>query len=129
MHHYRSVGAYGNVESADPHRLVQLLYDGLADALSRARGAMDRGDVPAKCTAVCKAADILQALIASLDLERGGAVAGNLSRLYDYMERELARANLHNDPAGLGNVASVNETLRAAWQSIPAEARQGNLAA
>ena len=129
MRHYRSVDAYGSVESANPHRLVELLYDGLADALSQARGAIERGDIASKCTAIGKAVGIMEALAASLDKERGGDVAGNLARLYDYMERELTRANLHNDVAALGNVASVNETLRGAWASIPPEARSGSMAA
>lgn len=126
---YRSVDAYGSVESADPHRLVQLLYDGLADALSRARGAIERGDVEAKGRAIGKAVGIMEALVASLDHDRGGDVAGNLDRLYDYMGRELTRANLHGDAAALGNVAAVNETLRRAWAAIPEDARRAMLAA
>jgi len=129
LDHYRSVDAYGSVESADPHRLVQLLYDALADALSLARGAIERGDVVAKGRAIGKAVGIMEALLASLDRERGGEVAGNLDRLYDYMGRELTRANLHGDVAALGNVATVNETLRRAWAAIPEDARSGSLAA
>jgi len=129
LDHYRSVGAYGSVESADPHRLVQLLYDALADALSLARGAIERGDVAAKGHAIGKAVGIMEALVSSLDHERGGDVAGNLDRLYDYMGREITRANLHGDAAALGNVAAVNETLRRAWAGIPEDARSGSLAA
>ena len=53
---YRNVGAVGNVESADSHKLVQLLYDGLAESLSTARGAIERADVTTKTAAISKAA-------------------------------------------------------------------------
>ena len=126
---YRNVDAIGNVESADPHKLVQLLYDGLAEALSVARGAIERGDISTKAAAISKAAGIIDALRSSLDEERGGAISENLDRLYDYMGRKLLGANLHNDIQALDEVASVNETLSGAWDSIPEEARQGAAAA
>jgi len=126
---YRCVGAYGSVEAADPHKLVQLLYDGLAEALSMARGAIEREDIAAKGAAVRKAAGIIDALRSSLDSERGGDTAANLERLYDYMGRELTRANLHGDAAALLSIINVNETLRGAWSAIPEDARRGSMAA
>ena len=116
---YRSVGAYGRVEDADPHRLVQLLYDGLADALSLARGAIERGDRAAKGHAIGKAVGIMEALVASLDHERGGDVAGNLDRLYDYMVRRLGLAGASNDPAVLDEVSSLLLEVKSAWDRIP----------
>ena len=68
---YRSVDAVGSVESADPHKLVQLLYDGLAEALSTTRGAIERGDVGGKSASIRKAAGIIDALRSSVDAERG----------------------------------------------------------
>ena len=53
---YRRVDAYGSVENADPHRLVQLLYDGLGEALASLGGAIERKDLAAKSRAVRKAA-------------------------------------------------------------------------
>ena len=126
---YRCVGAYGSVENADPHRLVALLFDGMAEALGGARAAIERGDTVAKGTEIRKAAGILDALRSSLNLDEGGEMATNLARLYDYMGREITRANLHDASDALTSATQVNETLRAAWQSIPEEARSGNLAA
>ena len=126
---YRSVGAVGNVESADPHKLVQLLYDGLAESLSTTRGAIERGDVTAKTAAISKAAGIIDALNSSVDVQRGGAIAENLERLYDYMGRKLTDANLHNDVQALQEISNVNETLSGAWSTIPQNARRGAQAA
>lgn len=126
---YRNVGAVGNVESADPHKLVQLLYNGLAESLSAARGAIERDDLGTKSAAISKAAGILDALHSSVDTQRGGAIAENLDRLYDYMRRKLTDANLHNDVQALQEVSNVNETLSGAWNSIPQAARSGAQAA
>ena len=73
-----------------------------------------------------KAAGIIDALRSSLDSERGGDMADNLERLYDYMGRELTHANLHDDAAALLSIINVNETLRGAWSAIPEEARRGS---
>ena len=126
---YRNVGAIGSVESADPHKLVQLLYDGLAEALSTARGAIERGDLRSKSAAIGKAAGIIDALHSSVDAQRGGAIAENLERLYDYMGRKLTDANLHNDIHALHEVSNVTETLSGAWNTIPEAVRQGAVAA
>lgn len=126
---YRRVDAYGSVESADAHRLVALLYEGLAEALTAASGAIERGDGAGKAHAVRRAAGILDALRSSLDAERGGDVAANLERLYDYMGRELTLANLRDQAGRLRAVAELNETLREGWSAIPPEARRGTLAA
>lgn len=126
---YRRVDAYGSVENADPHRLVELLYDALGESLLGLGGAIARADLAAKSAAVAKAAGIIDALRASLDLEGGGELGHNLDRLYDYMGRKLTEVNLHSDAQVLREIASVNETLRGAWKAIPAEARQGSKAA
>ena len=126
---YRNVGVIGHVESANPHKLVCLLYEGLSEALSTARGAIERGDRQSKSTAIGKAAGIIDALRSSIDTQRGGAIAENLERLYDYMGRKLTDANLHNDLDALHEVANVNATLSAAWNTIPEAVRQQAAAA
>ena len=126
---YRNVGAVGSVESADPHKLVQLLYDGLAEALSTARRAIERNDIAAKSAAISKSAGIIDALRGSVDAQRGGAIAENLEQLYDYMGRKLTVTNLHGDLDALREVVNVNETLRTAWSTIPEAVRQAAIAA
>ncbi len=121
---YRVVGAYQGVENADPHTLVGMLYDGLAEAFTNAKGAVMRGDVAAKGGAVCRAVDILEGLRISLDADRGGDVAENLSRLYVYMQERLTQFNLDSDPDTVDELLALNETLRDAWASIPLEARR-----
>lgn len=124
VHQYRRVNTYGAVESREPHTLVSMLYDGFAEAITNARGALERGDVAGKGTAVMRGIDILDSLRTSLDLERGGEVARNLERLYHYMAERLTQANLSNELGALDEVGALNDTLRDAWASIPDAARR-----
>ena len=116
---YREVGASTAIDGASPHKLVSLLYTGLATEIARARGAIARSDVATKCAAISKAVRIVdEGLRAPLNLQAGGELAANLAELYDYMVRRLTMANLHSDDAALAECAELTETLRQGWDGI-----------
>lgn len=123
-HAYRSVGMETSVSSASPHRLVAMLFDGLIDALARARGAMQAGQIADKGLAIGHAVRIVEeGLRSSLNLDDGGAVAADLNRLYGYVALRLTHANLHNDAAALQECSDLIEPVRSAWLAIdPARA-------
>lgn len=126
---YRQLDVTTAVQTADPHRLITLLYDGAIDALVRARGALERGDVPAKGEAISKALRIVEeGLKAALD-ERGGEVTANLRTLYQHATLKLLRANVENDGAAIEEVAALLRELRAAWEAIRPAAAPRNAAA
>ncbi|ROR34922.1 flagellar export chaperone FliS [Inmirania thermothiophila] len=122
---YRQVSTHAGVTDADPHRLVQMLLEGALEKVCTARGHMVRGEVAAKGAQIGWAISILEGLRASLDRERGGEIAANLNDLYDYMERRLLEANLHNDPAILDEVANLLREIKGAWDAIPEAVRAG----
>jgi flagellar protein FliS len=116
---YAQVGVETGVASADPHRLILMLFDGSLAAISGARLAMSRADIAAKGAAISKAIAIIDGgLKASLDVKAGGALAERLSELYDYMLRRLLAANLRNDAVILDEVAHLLDELRGAWAQI-----------
>lgn len=107
------------VESASPHQLILLLFDGALQAIRQARIHMEKKNIAEKGRLLSMAISIVTAgLLASLDGEKGGEVAGNLGNLYDYCARRLFEANLKNDPAILDEVANILSGLREAWASI-----------
>jgi flagellar protein FliS len=55
---------------------------------------------------------------AALDLERGGALAADLRKLYSYVALRLTHANLHNDEAALEECVRLIETLHSGWAAI-----------
>lgn len=122
---YRAIGAETGVSGASPHRLVAMLFEGLADALARARGAMLAGRAADKGLAIGKAVRIVdEGLRPSLNLDAGGALAADLNRLYAYLSLRLTHANLHNDMAALQECSALIAPVQSAWLAIdPAGAK------
>ncbi len=115
---YRHLAVETALTDADPHRMIEMLYDGAVETVAKARAALARRDIPARGAAITKAIRIIdEGLKASLD-ERGGEIARNLRDLYVYMTRRLLEANLHADDAALVEVAGLLETLRSGWKGI-----------
>lgn len=113
---YRKVEYDMAIESANPHQLVMLLFQGAEQAISLARVHMENKNIAEKGMAISKAIDIINlGLKASLDLEAGGEIAQNLAALYEYMVRRLVTANIKNQVAILDEVAGLLGEISSAW--------------
>lgn len=116
---YNKVGIDSGVSSADPHKLISMLYQGALLAIANAKNSILRKDVPAKGKAISHAIKIINnGLNLSLNKEVGGELAQNLSALYDYMSARLLSANLNSDMEALDEVARLLTDLKNAWDSI-----------
>ena len=118
---YRQVGVETSVARANPHDLVNMLFDGLLLAMGSARAAMQRGDIKSKCQQIVIAVRILEeGLKCSLDLQQGGPLAANLNDLYGYCVVRLTQANARNDDAALAEVVALIEPVASGWKEIGA---------
>lgn len=116
---YKNVDLETSVLTADPHKLVTMLYDGALLAISRAREEILNKEIAAKGQSISKAIAIIgEGLNACLDKESGGDLAIQLSELYSYMTRRLVEANLHNDVSALDEVGRLLGDIKGAWDSI-----------
>jgi flagellar protein FliS len=123
---YQSISTHGGVSGADPHRLVLMLMDGALDRMAVARGCLERnqrGDVGRKAQLLSQCMRIVAELRGSLNLKDGGELANNLNDLYDYMWRQLLRANADNNVGCLNEVMSLLGEIRSAWIAIGPEVR------
>jgi len=120
---YQSVSVHGNVAAADPHRLVLMLMDGVMERMAIARACIERGDVGKKAKLLHSCVTLLGELRSSLNIQQGGALARNLSELYDYMMRQLLRANLDGNADYIKEVTSLLGEVRGAWTAIGPEVR------
>jgi flagellar protein FliS len=120
---YRNVKAYGNLADASPYQVIQLMLDALLSRIAEATGHIERGEVAAKGEKIGKALGIIEGLLLGLDKERGGDIALNLERLYDYASRTLLKANLENRVDLLKEVSSLLREIKLGWDGIAAEAR------
>jgi flagellar protein FliS len=116
---YATVGIDVAVETADPHRLILMLFDGAIAATTIAKMHMEQGDIPQKGAKISKAIELINSgLRASLDMESGGLLAERLAALYDYMVQRLFWANVQNEPGALDEVTTLLSELRDAWSQI-----------
>jgi len=115
---YANVGLETGVNSAHPHRLITMLFDGALLAVARARQAMAARDIAARGAAISKAIQIIdEGLKASL-MDTGSDLASNLRALYDYMGRRLLFASLKNDAGALDEVTRLLTEIKEAWNAI-----------
>lgn len=116
---YAKVGVESGVMNASPHRLIEMLFDGLQMNLRKARLAMEQNNTVVKGQAISRSLDIINGgLLAALDTERGGEIAQGLSLIYDYCGRLLLEANLRNDLAKLDEAVRLLSEIGAAWQDV-----------
>lgn len=125
----RAMAAYGSqsldadVNTASPHRLIVLLYDGAIKAISLAKLHMNNGNIAEKGNAISKAISIIEeGLRLSLDRTTGGELAENLDALYEYMAFMLLDANIKNDSEHLDLVLKLLKELKESWESIANQA-------
>ncbi len=139
MKAYRqAMSAYGAVEvatgvaTANSVQLTQMLFDGLVDSLSVARGHILHGATAEKGRALSRASRIVIGLQEGLDFERGGELAQNLGDLYAYVNRRLLHVNACNDLTVLEELHGLMSELRSAWRTVdglPASTRADSMAA
>ena len=116
---YHKVHVETSVESADPHKLIEMLLQGAIDTINKARGALERQDLRVKGEQISKAVRIVEeGLRAALDPVSGGQIARDLDQLYAYVVRKLTLANIRNDDAALAECVSLLLPVRDAWLSI-----------
>lgn len=116
---YARVGVESGVMSADPHKLIVLLFEGAQTAIRAARIHMQSGNISEKGKAISKALNIINnGLAAALDQEKGGDIAERLASLYDYIARLLLAANLRNDEESLNQAENLLENIASAWRDI-----------
>lgn len=116
---YSSIGIETGVATADPHKLILMLFDGALAAITTAAVALEAKDIPRKGQSISKAIDIISnGLKVSLDTDVGGELAHRLAALYDYMTERLVYANIHNSRPTLDEIGGLLRELREAWQQI-----------
>ncbi len=121
---YQRVNTQTSITDADPHKLIQLLYNGALERINMAKARVHAKDFEGKGKLIGKAIEIIGGLRGFLDFEKGGALAAQLESLYDYMERTLFEANSKNDIAKLDEVASLLRQVKNGWDSIRDEVIQ-----
>ncbi|MGE9551764.1 flagellar export chaperone FliS [Erwinia amylovora] len=107
--------------ASTPHQLVVMLFTGLLDELSRAKGYIQARRHERQAGSINKCIDILNALIGALDFDNGGELALRLAELYDGCVYRLYDASHH---LAIEQIEEVEEILRAiqhGWEGTGAD--------
>jgi flagellar protein FliS len=111
-----------NVTTASPMELILMLYDECIRSLDKAETAFETIPEPERIEVIgnslLHAQDIITELAVSLDMEKGGEIARNLQRLYDFMVNHLSRANVNKEIKPIQDVRKIMRDLREAWIEI-----------
>jgi len=111
---YQSV----QVTTTDRGRLLLMMYEGAIKFLRQSKAGLDANDIPKFCRFLSKGQAIIAELMNTLDFEKGGNIARDLDRLYDFMLFYLTEANLYRDPKRITKVISLIDTIYSAYKEI-----------
>jgi len=106
------------VAAATPGRLLVMVYDHVLANLARATVAHKNTLVEARVEAIAKARDGIAELLATLDMDKGGAISVQLRALYAFSLSELVDAGMHFDETKITRIAGMIRELRDAFATI-----------
>ena len=113
------------VLTADPMKLIVLLYRGAIESVSSARRHLAAGDIRARSRSITKVMEIVGELAGALDYERGGNVSKELGRIYEYVLRSLTEANVKQIDEPLAQSEALLCILLTAWQEVQSKEDPG----
>ncbi|KTD52402.1 flagellar protein FliS [Legionella rubrilucens] len=118
VNQYKSIELQTRIESASPHQLIDLLLQGARSHIATAQGNIQRNQISEKGEHIGKAISIIEGLKTSLNHEKGGELASNLDKLYDYVQQILLKANIDNNVELLTQSNLLLAEIHEAWQQI-----------
>ncbi|MFI3275588.1 flagellar export chaperone FliS [Vibrio sp.] len=115
---YQQVDVEAQAAASNPYQLVLMLIDGFLDNLTRAEGHMQAQRLKEKGESIAKCLDIIGGLNSALDMRRGGEMADQMNRLYDFCSLRLFEASTSNDLKKLIEVRTVMTNIQQGWRNF-----------
>ena len=111
---------YQNVQitTTDRGRLLLMMYEGAIKFLKQSKAGLEEKDIAKFCRFLSKGQAIIAELMNTLDFEKGGSIARDLDRLYDFMLFYLSEANLYRDGDRVTKVIELVEIIYSAYREI-----------
>ena len=112
--------AYRQTEAltTDPVGLVVVLYDMLLKDLREAVQALAENNIEQRAACVRHSILVLQQLQSTLDMGRGGTVAQNLERFYNFTRAKLLEAQIKASAETFAQQITFVSSIRDAWQQV-----------
>ncbi len=106
------------ITTTDRGRLLLMMYEGAIKFLKQSLSGLEEKDIAKFCRYLSKAQAIIAELMNTLDFEKGGTIAQDLDRLYDFMLFYLSEANLYRDGKRIEKTIQLIDTIYSAYREI-----------
>lgn len=106
------------INTSSPGKLLLMLYQGAIKFSKLAIQNIEADQIEASHKNIIKVQNIILELKSTLDKEKGGQLADQLEKLYDFIYQELLQANLKKDIKHLNNIIPLLEELYTAYKEI-----------
>ncbi|MCL2009180.1 MAG: flagellar export chaperone FliS [Synergistaceae bacterium] len=108
------------ISTATKEQLLLITYDIAIRSCRMAEAALNPDnksqDYDLAHREIVRAQDVIRELMVTLNTEKGGEMALNLMRLYDYMYQQLVEANIKKDSHNVHTVLTMLEDLKSTWE-------------
>lgn len=110
-------------ETASPHRLIVMLYEGAIRFANQAIDSIEKQDIEKKNTSIQRFQDIIYELMSCLNFKEGKEIANNLFSLYEYIIQLSTNSNTKNDAVYLQEAITIITEIKEAWEQIGKEGK------
>jgi flagellar protein FliS len=107
-----------SIMTAPPERLVVMLYDGAIRFFFQAAAALREGARVTAIERLGRGEAIVDHLLGTLDMERGGQIAQHLEGIYVFCKRLLMEARASDDADKVDLVRGYLAELRESWAQL-----------
>jgi len=105
------------VSAANSGQLIVLVYERVIDQLNLGKSELSEGRFGMEF--FTKAGDLINfGLLASLDHVKGGEIASNLKKVYEWALKAINEARINKSPEKIQEVINVLKPLHEAWKEI-----------
>jgi flagellar protein FliS len=118
LNHASNVYHRTAIETADPLQLIIMCYDAAISDIKDARELHEKHKMDDAYRKIRHAQDIITELLVGLDYERGGNIARDLNRLYNFVLRQLIGINSRKDTSIYGHLVKILSDLKDGWELL-----------
>ena len=120
---YRKTDMFGAAEAKDPKTVVILVMEELIKSVKcfHQNISISSGNVSARSKNFSRAISVIYMLQSSLDLEKGGTLASDLFRLYEFLRvhliKDLRNGSIQKSDVALSSIIDVKDS----WTKLVSE--------
>ena len=122
MRNNLALNAYNqnNVQVESPHRLIEMMYEGILRFNTQAKKALAEGNIEKRVHWLNRSASIFAELMNSLNHDEDGVTSEYLEGLYAFQMEKITQANMAEDVTLIDEINVVVRGLLDAWREVKA---------